>query len=213
MLEITPIYLSKFIGNCYLIKTEQGFVLIDTGRGARKKLDHALHQAGCHPGNLKLVIITHGDFDHTGNCVYVRDQYRAPIAMHTADAVMVETGNMFAGSRKANPIVAWLVNHLFSIQKFTPDLMIDDHFDLAPYGLDARIIAIPGHSLGSIGILTNEEDLFCGDLLTNWKNPELSSIMDDLPTARQSLAKLQKMDIKNVYPGHGQPFPFSELNR
>ncbi|RLI67201.1 hypothetical protein DRO91_10540, partial [Candidatus Heimdallarchaeota archaeon] len=30
-------------------------------------LERELEKAGCKPGDLKLVVLTHGDFDHTGN--------------------------------------------------------------------------------------------------------------------------------------------------
>jgi glyoxylase-like metal-dependent hydrolase (beta-lactamase superfamily II) len=52
-------------------------------------------------------------------------------------------------------------------EKFTPDLEIDEGFDLSSYGFDGRILHIPGHSKGSIGVLTAKGDLFCGDLFYN----------------------------------------------
>ncbi|HWR70506.1 MAG TPA: MBL fold metallo-hydrolase, partial [Dehalococcoidia bacterium] len=54
--------------NCYLIETDSGFVLIDTGASNRRKdIEKELESAGCKPGDLKLIILTHGDFDHMGN--------------------------------------------------------------------------------------------------------------------------------------------------
>ena len=47
--------------NCYLVKTSAGFLLIDTGfSGKRADLEKELASAGCKPGDLKLVILTHG---------------------------------------------------------------------------------------------------------------------------------------------------------
>jgi hydroxyacylglutathione hydrolase len=74
--EITTITLALPLGlgsvNCYLIKTEAGYVLIDTGSSnQRAALEHELHNAGCQPGNLKIIVLTHGDFDHTGVCHYI----------------------------------------------------------------------------------------------------------------------------------------------
>ena len=72
--DIKTIILGGFNGNCYLLLTENGYVLIDTGRKSkRKKLEQELISAGCKPGNLDLIILTHGDFDHTGNCAYLRE--------------------------------------------------------------------------------------------------------------------------------------------
>ena len=73
--------------NCYLVKTDAGFVLVDTGmRSGRADLEKALANAGCQLGNLKLIVITHGDIDHTDNCVYLREKYQTRIAMHQNDA-------------------------------------------------------------------------------------------------------------------------------
>ena len=69
--------------NCYLIETDDGFVLIDTG-GSNKRADlvRALEGAGCKPGNLNLIVLTHGDFDHIGNCAFLREKFGTRAAMH-----------------------------------------------------------------------------------------------------------------------------------
>jgi hydroxyacylglutathione hydrolase len=72
--------------NSYLVKTNNSYVLIDTGYSTnRKELEKQLAASGCTPGNLKLILITHGHFDHTGNCAFLREKYGAPIAMHKGD--------------------------------------------------------------------------------------------------------------------------------
>ncbi len=54
--------------NAYLVKAGEGFILIDTGVPQQwARLEAVLLAAGCLPDKLKLVIITHGDIDHTGN--------------------------------------------------------------------------------------------------------------------------------------------------
>ncbi len=128
MLEVIPIRLS--VANCYLLKTGTGYVLVDTGFSwHRRALHRALEDARCNPGDLKLVVITHGDMDHTGNCVWLRKRYGAPVAMHGAEVRAVERGNMFL-SRKSrpNPIVralAPVAARLFS-PRFTPQVLLND---------------------------------------------------------------------------------------
>lgn len=64
-----------------------GFVLFDTGgSNQRAELQRELEQAGCRPGNLRLIVLTHGDFDHSGNPAHLRPVYGAPIAMPPDDA-------------------------------------------------------------------------------------------------------------------------------
>ncbi|HTP11866.1 MAG TPA: MBL fold metallo-hydrolase [Anaerolineae bacterium] len=221
MSEIKPIAIALPFGlghvNCYLIKTEAGYLLIDTGASnQRTALDKELQAAGCQPGNLKLIILTHGDFDHTGNAAYLRQKFQAPLAMHPDDFGMIERGDMFANRSSGNPILKTLAPVMFRFGQsnwVTPDLQLTEEFDLAAYGLDAKVISLPGHSRGSIGILTSEGDLFCGDLLENTKRPALNSIMDDRVAAQASVEKLRNLKVKIIYPGHGQAFALEQLPR
>lgn len=196
--------------NCYLIKTKRGFILIDTGASnKRTELEKSLENAGCNSGNLKLIVLTHGDFDHTGNASHLREKFAAKIAMHSDDLGMVEQGDMF-WNRKGNFFIKKIAPSLFGFgksERFKPDFYLEDEDDLSDYGLNAHVIHIPGHSKGSIGILTREGELFCGDLLENTKKPGLNSIMDDKSAADISIEKLKSLEIKTAYPGHGECFP------
>ena len=79
--------------NAFLVKVEDGFILIDTGlANFWEQLESELVSAGCVPGKLKLVIITHGDLDHAGNCAKLQEKYKCRIAIHKDDAPMVESG-------------------------------------------------------------------------------------------------------------------------
>jgi hydroxyacylglutathione hydrolase len=203
--------------NCYLVKASDGFILIDTGYPAKRPvLEKELASAGCQPGNLKLVILTHGDLDHAGNCAYLREKYGAKIAMHADDSGMVERGDMH-WNRKARPDKFSIIFRIMSVMsfffrpgkfdEFRPDLTIDEGFNLFEYGFDAEVLHIPGHSKGSLGILTSGGDLFCGDLLYNIFGKPGIRFIDDLADYNLSIEKLKKLNIRTVYPGHGKPFP------
>jgi len=201
--------------NCYLLNTPDGHILIDCGGSSnRKELLRHLESAGCKPGSLKLIILTHGDFDHIGNAAYLRQAYGSKIAMHPGDLGMAEQGDMFYNRKQPNILIRTLVPLLTSFgksQRFSPDVLVSDGDDLTGYGLDARVISIPGHSQGSIASLSAGADLFFGDLLENIKEPALGSLTDDMPSAEASLEKLTGLKIGMVYPGHGQPFPMSQF--
>ena len=77
--------------NSYLFKTEAGFLLVDTGpSNQRAALERELENAGCRPGNLNLVIATHGDSDHVGNCAWLCQKYTTKIAMHRDEVEVVQ---------------------------------------------------------------------------------------------------------------------------
>ena len=201
--------------NCYLVKTDDSYVMIDTGMpNKRQVIEKEIENAGCHPGELKLIILTHGDLDHTGNAAYFRKKYGTKIAMHHDDVGMVEHGDMFWSRKNPNVIVKVLSNQFFGLKevdRFVPDLTIEDGYDFSSFGFQAKALHLPGHTKGSIEILTCDNDLFCGDLLGNINKPSRFSLIDDSAEAEASIKKLKNLNIKTVYPGHGKPFPMSSL--
>jgi glyoxylase-like metal-dependent hydrolase (beta-lactamase superfamily II) len=210
--------------NCYLITSGGGYLLIDTAfPNKRAALEKALESAGCHPGNLKLVVITHGDLDHTGNCAYLQKQYGARIAIHRYEAGVVERGDASL-SRATPPLLTRIIGAVIlralsflsrfgTFERFSPDLFVDEGSDLAEYGFAAKVVHLPGHSRGSVGILTPDGALFCGDLLWNMRKPGVHSIADDPAAMKASLEKLRSLGINTIYPGHGKPFTMDLLPR
>jgi hydroxyacylglutathione hydrolase len=201
--------------NCYMLKAGNGYVLIDSGApNARDLLGRELERLGCRPGALNLIILTHGDFDHIGNAAHVRTAFGSRIAMHADDARVAELGDMFVNRKKSNLILRALIPRLIGFgksERFTPDALIEEGSSLTKYKIEAKVVWIPGHSRGSIGILTAEGDLFCGDLFDNTKKPAINSLIDDRDTAIHSAARLRALRIRMVYPGHGKPFAMDQL--
>jgi hydroxyacylglutathione hydrolase len=196
--------------NCYIVASGSGFVLIDTGASnKRRELEKELESAGCQPGSLKLIVLTHGDFDHTGNAAYLRRKFDGRIAMHRDDAGMLECGDIFWNRKSGNFLIRAVASVLFRFgksQRCSPDVCLEEGDDLSAYGFDAKVIHIPGHSKGSIAILTAEGALFCGDLLLYKDGAVLNSIIDDRATAQASFERLKGMKVSAIYPGHGEGF-------
>ena len=203
--------------NAFLIKVNDGFILIDTGLSMFwEKLENELIAAGCLPDKLKIVIITHGDFDHTGNCAKLQEKYKCKIAMHKDDSNMAENGVL--QKRKVKKLAAKifiiirkLKRRKFTFEKFKPDIYLTDGQDLSEYGLDAKVIHIPGHTKGSIGIITNDGILFSGDIFTNRKKPDTATYIENSDDLKNSYTKLRTMNIKTIYPGHGNPFELEHI--
>jgi len=209
--------------NCYLIKTETSYLLIDTGFPRnRADLVEKLEQAECRPGNLKLIVMTHGDGDHSGNGAFLREKYGAKIAIHSYESGAVENGDSTLSRTKPpfsrrvfNRIVLSLLSPLMrsgKFEPFSPDFTLDEGYDLSDFGFEAKVLHLPGHSKGSIGIITINNDLFCGDLLTNMRRPSINSMADNKTDLNASVERLKNMRINTVFPGHGKPFAMDSLD-
>ena len=203
--------------NCYLIHTTTGRVLIDTGGlNNRSAVLSALAKAGCTPATLKLIVLTHGDFDHCGNAAFCHKLFGVPIAMgHAMISAWSSTPICSGKTGKVNPAHPQGGARPVPLRPgrpVHPDLCIGDGDILATYGLDAVVVHIPGHSKGSIGVLTTNGDLFCGDLFDNTRARARPPLMDDKTAAAASLARLAGLGVSTVYPGHGGPFAFSVLD-
>ena len=188
--------------NSYLIQSDTNYMLIDNGYPAKWSfLEKELQKAGCNSGNLKLLVLTHGDHDHAGNSVSLKEKYGVKIAMHSDDSGMVEKGDM-KWNRKGKPDKFSLMFRLMSLMSvffnpgefktFIPDLYIDESFNFSPYQFDAKIIHIPGHSKGSIGILIGDGSLICGDFLYNLFGKPSQEFCDNLADFNTSVRKIKK---------------------
>jgi len=128
---------------------------------------------------------------------------------------MLERGDMFWNRKSGNAMMRAVIPLLFRFaraSRFTPDQQLTDGQGLGDYRLDATVVHLPGHSRGSIGILTAGGDLFCGDLIENTTGvPALGSIVDDRVAANASIERLARLKISTVCPGHGQPFEMAEF--
>lgn len=221
--------------NCYLIKIEDGFILIDTGghlvmdktftdRGDR--LERALEANGCIPGSLKLIVLTHGDSDHAENAAKLREKYHTQIAMHAGDLELVHNPTIEKAMTSFN-YDSFALKLIFKLMKskirnitqktlddftsFSPDIFIDEGCFLQDYGFNARIIHIPGHTSGSIGILTANGEFISGDIFANMKKPGPAPNASDFKLLDASIKRIKEMNINMIYPGHGEPFEIKDL--
>ncbi len=207
--------------NAYLLKAKDGFVLIDSGMPFHwAALDGQLAAAGCVPGKLKLAIFTHGDWDHTGSAIKLREKYNVKLAIGAGDVPQVESGVML--KRHVKPLIykimmSWRMfmrrfqKNAMAMPRFKPDILLNDGQSLAEYGVAAKVILTPGHTPGSLSILTDDGDLFAGDLFTNRKSPAEANIIENGKQLKETMAKIKTLGIKMIYPGHGTPFAWNDL--
>jgi glyoxylase-like metal-dependent hydrolase (beta-lactamase superfamily II) len=212
------------IGNdivaAYLVDTDEGITIIDAGLpGHWADLQAELATLGRPLSDIRGLVLTHGDSDHTGFAERLRRDHGVPIYVHEADAARArgetKTSPPF-GPMKIGATAGFFwyamrkgifrATHLTEVTTVTDGQVLD--LPGAP-----RIIGLPGHSPGSIAIHVPVADaLFVGDamttrhVLTGKLGPQPAPFTDDPQLARTSLGHLEEVSAKWMLPGHGAPW-------
>ena len=76
---------------------------------------------------------------------------------------------------------------------------------LAPWGVDARVLELPGHTAGSIGLEVEGHSLIVGDAMMNLFRPGPSCLCSDPAAQRDSIARIRSLGPRSLYFGHGRP--------
>lgn len=193
-------------GNCYIISNGKNAVLVDTCREKyRKKILNA-----CIPYNIRLIVLTHGHFDHIQNAAFLSKYLNAPIAMHKDDLELIPnnmTQKLYAHTFLGKIVLYASIKGFNSdnLKIFTPSVFLKHGDTLSNYGISAKIIELPGHTNGSIAIDVNEKYLIVGDVLMNMFYPTVSMLYHDKYAMLASAEKISKLGNKTIYFGHGKP--------
>ena len=197
------VYVKRFgYFNLYVIKGKNGDVLIDTGFiGMKRSLKRWLNKF-----NIKLVILTHAHVDHTWNTAYLKELYGCDVALGIDDINNLDNSNI-----KSKPITKrcslWckLMNfgmRILNVKDFDIDMKLKDNQIIRRYGLELRIISLPGHTNGSIGVLYKDY-LFAGDALINrWNGVEVAFQNQDCDEAKLSYEKIKEINPSIIFIGH-----------
>ncbi len=220
-LSIHPIKLG--FDCCYLIR-DAGCIMIDGGSpGQAEGFRQALTEMSLNPRDIKLVVLTHGHWDHIASAQAIQSITGARLALHRQEKDWLEQ------SLKPQPpgVTAWgrvlrAMLGLYVVSVRIPpakvDVILDDEpFSLAEYGIPGRIVSTPGHSRGSVSIVLETGDAFAGDLAMNEfplrLSPGLPIFAEDMRQLRQSWQALLDAGVKTIYPAHGAPFPADIMRR
>lgn len=198
--------------NVYIIETEKGYILVDAGMPDKvEKIERFLSEKNARLKDITLIIITHVHYDHVGSLAALKEKSGAEVLVHEKEKEFLEQGrtNFPAGTVFLSRLISKLSN-LVSESKFkalSPDITIEDHYDLKPYGIDGEVIHTPGHTRGSISVIINGEDIICGDTLFNFMpHSVFPPFANDKKQLLKSWKKIQNFNCQRFYPGHGSIF-------
>ncbi|MBI5248998.1 MAG: MBL fold metallo-hydrolase [Desulfomonile tiedjei] len=188
-------------GNHFVYRSEDP-VLIDTGYIAGfPDTEKLIAGLGVDLSRVRLIINTHCHCDHIGGNRAIQDRSGCEIAIH-------EIGKYFIDTRDAWS--TWWRYYVQEAEFFSCAIGLKDGqvVSVGPY--DFKVIYTPGHSADGI-VLYNEQEkvLISSDIL--WEN-DVAVMTVRIEGSRavfslmESLDKIQSLDVKMVYPGHGNPF-------
>ncbi|HEV3409925.1 MAG TPA: MBL fold metallo-hydrolase [Chthoniobacterales bacterium] len=187
-----------FETNCYLIEAPEGFILFDAPDGACDWLE----SRGLEP---KLLLLTHGHFDHVPDVARIKRRFGCQIGCHAESVPMIADPEFFRSYGFA-----------LEIEPTEPDFLIEATRSREFLGKEFEVLEVPGHSPGSLCFLSREDQILIGgDVLFaggvgRWDLPG----GDGELLFRGIKTKLYPLgDNITVLPGHGPPTTIGEERR
>ena len=190
---IKTLAVGPIMANCFIVGCPETLeaAVIDPGDEA----DRILLTLAESNLTTKLIINTHGHFDHVGANKRLNEVTGAPILIHPLDTPLL--------SQLANSAARW---GMTAENSPAPDRELQDGDEVTFGKITLKVLHTPGHTPGGISLYTDNE-VFVGDTLfagsigrTDFPGGSFETLKDSI---QQKLFKLS--DELKVYPGHNQP--------
>ncbi len=181
--------LNIWMTNCYLLETEKAAIVIDPGY-KRENLVEFLKQ---NEDKQRLILITHGHFDHIGGADYLRQETGVKIGIGALDepALRDEVLNCAVGFKRSLP-------------PFSADFKYNDGDAVTVGDITLKVISTPGHTLGGVCYLA-EDCIFTGDTLFKLSVGRTDFTGGSFAELEKSIKRLYSLPEElTVYAGHGE---------
>ncbi len=195
------------MGRAYVLIGD-GLTIVDSSmpKQGRKILEY-IGRLGRRPDEIRRVIVTHHHVDHVGSAPELVEATGAELYVHEADVPFVR------GERVQEPSLPAPLRRIAKRLGPKPPVVPDVHHvlrdgDRIDVGGTLRVIHVPGHTMGSIALLWEDESvLFTGDALSHLLRISLpvGVFTEDMELAKRSAAKLAALQFETACFGHGPP--------
>lgn len=195
--------------NVFLVTNNKSNILVDTSpQFMWKTLQKRLNSL--HVESVDLLILTHSHFDHAANAANIKRKYNATVIIHKSEAGYLATGDNIlpVGTNTFSKfLVRTFAKQFESIARYPAcqsDIMIDDYYDLTAYGFNGYLIHTPGHTIGSISMIIDDEIALVGDTMFGiFRNSVYPPFASDEDLLLKSWGKLLSTDCHLFIPSHG----------
>lgn len=219
-MKVTPISLGTT--SCFLLSGELGgLVLVDGGNpGDGLKVKQAIEEVGYRTSDLTLVVVTHGHSDHVGGLAELEPYHSAKTVVGREDVKALTEGEG-APVVPAGPIGRLLKRILperdFAPLSEEPARMDEESLSLRAFGIDGEIIHLPGHTNGSLGVVSKKGPAVVGDLIMGryviFGRPRLPVFAEAPDAVEESIRKVLEREPRVIYTSHGGPYKPESLER
>ena len=220
------INLGTRVVNNYLISSEAGWILIDTGyAGGFPHFMKMLKKNRIRPDEIRYVFLTHAHDDHAGFLNEVLSATDAQVILHPEAIAVLERGqNSFEGG--CSSLLAWLFCQVLALfghgehrypairEEYLDRLIPIDSERFRALDFPYEVLKTPGHTADHIALLVGDI-LFCGDAAMNgFPSRRRTTIwIENLPQFKCSWEAIIEKDPETICPAHGKPFPKADLKK
>jgi hydroxyacylglutathione hydrolase len=195
--------------NVFLLLNREKSILIDTSPKLMwNKLEKRLTQLNVN--RIDYLILTHTHYDHAENSCRIKEKYKAHVIVHKDEASYLTTGENILP--KGTNLITRIIVNLFakrflSIAKYEPckyDLLVDSVFELNDIGFNAYIMHTPGHTIGSMSVIIDNEVAIVGDAMfgiVKWSI--FPPYANDIKQLVKSWGSLLETECSVFIPSHG----------
>jgi glyoxylase-like metal-dependent hydrolase (beta-lactamase superfamily II) len=158
---------------------------------------------------IDRIVLTHGHVDHCGSAAELQDATGATVFAGAGDAAAIRNGTAMPP-----PVFEdWEIPIHERVSAGLPDaappvaLLHEVHDgDALDFGDGAEVLAVPGHTDGSIAIhLPRHGVLFTGDTIANVGTVMLGTFNQVRAQTVASFKRLAALDVDTACFGHGEP--------
>lgn len=214
--------------NCYLLKSQDGRLLIDTSLPTGfMHFTRELKTIKVDLSEIKYLLLTHSHDDHAGFAAELKDKANCRIIVHKNSIEALKNGcNKNVGRYLNKPasifmsLYSWVKRRSWGYSPVTLDdddiIVADDDDDiLRTLGIEGRIIYTPGHTDDSLSVILTNGDAFVGDACMNIFGflHYRPIVLYDSGLVFESWRRIIESGAKTIYPAHGKPFAVEALIR
>lgn len=195
--------------NVFLLTNGENNILIDTSVSRLwTRIQKQLDRLGIN--KLDCLILTHAHFDHAANANRIKNKFKALVIVQKEEAGYLSDGDNVLPDGTTiftRTIVNVLGKRFFSGFKYEPcsyDLLVDSSLDLKSFGFNAYLMHTPGHTIGSMSFIIDDEIAIVGDTMFGvFKWSVFPPYAEDKGLMIKSWGKLLETKCIKFLPSHG----------